>query len=113
MPDAIEGTSYEVVPDALRGAQKAWEAAKVEWEFFQLVIRDDLVMRSGDMGLLGREQNFPEAYNGARAEIEDKLSTGARALQDSSDELDAVATEYESKDAAYYEKFGYLGEKLG
>lgn len=112
MPNPTVGTSYEVVPDALRDAQKAWEAARVEWEFFQLVIRDDLLMQGGDMGLLGREQNFPEAYNGARAEIEDKLKTGVRALQDSSDQLDAVATEYESKDAAYYKKFGYLGEEL-
>lgn len=112
MADSIEGTSYEVVPAALRKAQKAWSAAQVEWEFFQLVVRDDLFMNNGDMGLLGREQNFPQAYNEARTMIEDKLGAGARVLQDASDQLDVVATEYESKDAEYYEKFGYLGEEL-
>lgn len=107
MPDSGENSGYEVVPDALRKAQKAWSAAQVEWDFFQLVVRDDLVMSSGDMGLLGRAKDFPQTYNEARAMIEDKLGTGARVLEDASDQLNVVATEYESKDAEYYEKFGY------
>jgi hypothetical protein len=113
MPDqSFEGTSYEVVPGALRKAQQAWEDAKVEWEFFTLVVRDDLAMGESDMGLLGKKVDFPGKYNRARAEIEDKLEKGARALQDTSDQLDVVATEYESKDADYYEKFGYLEKEL-
>ena len=114
MAEQFEGTGYEVVPEALRDAEKAWDTAMINWEFFHLVVRDDLVMGAGDMGLLGREQNFPAAYNAACTEIVDKLKAGARTLEASRDELDAVAREYEAKDAEYYEKFGYLSsEELG
>jgi hypothetical protein len=112
MPEAIEGESYEVVPDSLRKAQKAWDQAAFEWGAFQLLVRDRLDMGDGDMGLLGSATGFPGEYNEARVLIEKKLGDGARALQDANDQLDKVATEYESKDADYYEKFGYIGEEL-
>jgi hypothetical protein len=112
MSEAIEGESYEVVPDSLRKAQKAWDQAAFEWGAFQLMVRDRLDMGPGDMGLLGRVTDFPDEYNEARVAIERKLGAGVRALQDASEQLDKVAKEYESKDAEYYEKFGYLGEEL-
>ncbi|QUG99467.1 hypothetical protein HUO13_00420 [Saccharopolyspora erythraea] len=112
MPGQVEGTGYSVVPDSLRGTTTAWEGSRDRW--LQLASRMDgeFYMPDNAMGLLGREQNFPQSYNEARSTIARKLAEGAEVLATTSTDLDRVATEYEEKDYEYYKKFGYLNDEM-
>jgi hypothetical protein len=106
----VRGTSYGVVPDALRTNKIAWDQAEDNWEQFANSLRNDVVMGDGDMGLIGRMAGFPSDYNNARETILKTVGNGQRQMQDVAHTLDDVAKTYEEKDAEYYEQFGYQSD---
>ncbi|GAA0508539.1 hypothetical protein GCM10011581_19450 [Saccharopolyspora subtropica] len=100
-------TDYSVVPQALRANVKLLFEAADAWDrAYQALSGNEL--SDDDLGLLGELSAATKNYNAALAEALQRLKKGQEVLEKAANSLKAVADDYESRDAEYYEKFGYL-----
>lgn len=107
----IEHHGYQVVPAALRNAQRTYDAVADAWEGLHQAMQG-WKLGDDDLGLLGRRAGVVGDYNGAVDTILDKLQTGMDQLRAASDALNQVATAYEAQDAEYYAKFGWTAAQM-
>lgn len=100
-------TGYKVVPQALRDNVKFLQDAADAWEQAKRAL-DHQQFDDSDLGILGRASGATRYYNDALADVLDRLREGIDALENAGVQLKAVADEYESRDAEYYRRFGYM-----
>ncbi|MGI8306901.1 hypothetical protein [Saccharopolyspora hattusasensis] len=99
-------SDYTVVPQALRKNVKfLYDAADAWGKALQALAGKDL--DEDDLGLLGSPSSATRNHNLALADALDRLKEGQEVLEKAASTLKAVADDYESRDAEYYEKFGY------
>ncbi|SDN70701.1 hypothetical protein [Allokutzneria albata] len=105
-------TDYRVVPAALRKSVKEIHEAADAWTESRKVL-DGLDMRGEYVGELARYEELPQAHNEALGVVVAQLRKGFEALENAALTLKKVADDYESRDAEYYRKFGYIDERIG
>ncbi|WP_190816570.1 hypothetical protein [Saccharopolyspora pogona] len=104
-------TDYTVVPQALHANVKfLYDAADAWGKAHQALSGKDL--SEDDLGLLGEPSAATRNHNLALTDALERLKEGQEVLEKAASSLKAVADEYESRDAEYYEKFGYMRENL-
>ncbi|WP_424188616.1 hypothetical protein ACOBQX_10575 [Actinokineospora sp. G85] len=103
---------YHVVPEALRKNSKEYFEIADAWTNARNSL-SDAHMGPDDVGLLGKEAGVPRSHNSALNSVLGRLTQGFEALNNASLTLRAIADEYESREAQYYRKFGYIDERLG
>ncbi|MGW5643700.1 hypothetical protein [Saccharopolyspora sp. NPDC003762] len=100
-------SDYTVVPKALRANVKFLFEAADAWErAYQALSGKEL--NDDDLGLLGGPSSATRNHNLAVADALQRLKEGQEVLEKAANSLRDVADEYESRDAEYYENFGYL-----
>lgn len=102
---------YRAVPKALRANVKFLQAASDAWESAAKTLKDKQ-LGEDDLGMLGKAEGVPKKHNDALQSCLDKLNEGRESLEKAATALGQVAMEYESRDAKYYRKFGYIDEQL-
>ncbi|UKD51095.1 hypothetical protein L3Q65_24515 [Amycolatopsis sp. FU40] len=108
----MTGKGFEVVPQALRGAQSAFvDAAE---RHLQLAGQDlpDFRMNEQDLGILGHLAGIVPEYNAAVDQIMRKVAASSDSLAAAAHSLDTAAKAYEAQDEEYYKKFGWLAGKV-
>ncbi|APU22101.1 hypothetical protein [Actinoalloteichus sp. GBA129-24] len=102
---------FQVVPEALRdNVRKIYDIAD-SWSGAKDLATGQY-MAARDLGFLGEHENVPSTYNDAVDTIIEKLTLGFEALNNAGDALGDVADDYESRDAEFYQEFGYINESL-
>ena len=102
-------TDYTVVPQAIRANVKfLFEAADAWGRAYQVLHGKELA--DDDLGLLGQPSAATRNHNDAIADALVRLKEGRDVLERAANDLKAVADDYESRDAEYYETFGYINE---
>lgn len=103
---------YRVAPQALRkNATEFYDIADA-WTNSKNKL-SGAHMATDDLGLLGKLENVPASHNAALNNVLDRLGKGFEALNSAAETLKKIADEYESRDAKYYRKYGYLDERIG
>lgn len=100
---------FRVVPEALQANVKFLQEASDAWQEAADKLRGK-ELAEDDLGLLGQVEGVPRKHNEARQSCLDKLKEGRKALESAARALGQVAAEYRSRDAEYYEQFGYIDE---
>jgi uncharacterized protein YukE len=100
-------TGFKVVPQALRDNVKFLQDASDAWESAHNALNGK-DLGANDIGLLGRASGAVRYHNEALHDVIDKLKKGSAVLEDAANKLKVIAEDYESRDARYYRKFGYL-----
>ena len=104
-------TDYRVVPGALRSNVKFLHEASDAWGKAHQSLTG-MELAGDDLGILGDPSSATRNHNAAIQDALDRLRKGQEVLERAADELKGVADDYESRDAEYYEKFGYLRESM-
>ena len=102
---------FRVVPEALQANVKFLQEASDAWQEAADKLRGK-ELAEDDLGLLGQVEGVPRKHNEALQSCLDKLKEGRKALESAARALGQVAAEYRSRDAEYYEQFGYINEKM-
>ncbi|PKW14279.1 hypothetical protein [Saccharopolyspora spinosa] len=104
-------SDYTVVPQALRkNVTFLYEAADAWGRAHRALFGMEL--DDSDLGLLGGPSGATRNHNLAVADALERLKEGQEVLEKAAESLKTVADEYESRDAEYYEKFGYMREGI-
>lgn len=100
-------TGYKVVPEALRDNVKFLQEAADSWAAAHNALKGrDL--GDSDIGLLGKLSSAVRNHNEALNAVVGCLNEGVTTLEEAARKLKRIADEYESRDAEYYAKFGYI-----
>ncbi|WP_028479131.1 hypothetical protein [Nocardia sp. CNY236] len=103
-------TDFHVVPAALRLQAEEIRQASGHWgSAADWIEKNNLTEDS--LGYFGK--SIVQTFNQVAADVSDKLRQGKRAIESASDGIDLCANHFESLDAEYYRRFGYIDEKLG
>ncbi|WP_020671220.1 hypothetical protein [Amycolatopsis nigrescens] len=95
---------YRVYPESLRDATNYVQAASHMLSDFADGQLSDMWLGESDLGLLGRESRFVEAYNGALKIMSERSRRGSQRLQNVMEALDKAADHYETQDEADYRR---------
>ncbi|GAA0651340.1 hypothetical protein GCM10010174_88860 [Kutzneria viridogrisea] len=103
---------YQVVPQALRNAQRSFEDANDRFAGLTLNEMPTWHLGDGDLGLLGRNAGVVVDYNQALETVREKSRSAAQNFSAVSDALNTAAKVYEAQDEEYYKQFGWLAQSL-
>jgi hypothetical protein len=108
MPD---GTEYTVVPGALRKMTFELSTATQKWKSMIAKV-DEMKLGEDDLGVLAHAAEYVTGYNEANGVIVGRLEEGTGVLEATTTTLDDVATNYEKREADWYEEFGYINKEM-
>ncbi|WP_277675678.1 hypothetical protein [Saccharopolyspora rectivirgula] len=102
---------FEVVPGAIRKNVRFLQEASDAWDTAHKALKG-MELKENALGLLGRLSFAIQHHNFALDEALRVLEEGQQRLEEAATKLQAVAHEYESRDADYYAEFGYLRDNM-
>jgi hypothetical protein len=108
----MSGKGFEVIPQALRDTQTAFDDAASRWDNLSQKDLPTWRMHDGDLGLLGRLAGVVQDYNGAIDQVIGKAKAGSDGFRQASVNLDKAAKAYEAQDEEYYKQFGWASATI-
>jgi hypothetical protein len=110
--NAAAGSGFEVYPEALRAATDDVFAARDKVVKFGNEDLAQVVLRDGDVGMLGAQADVVQKFNEAITHIREKTDKGATQLERFATALDKAADYYETQDEEDFKRLRDQGKGL-